>query len=124
MDRNDLAELPARGAAGPPGDVLDEIESARMGLGRRLGAHPAQDLLRIGQEGEDGGGRGRDLGLAPDDKQFIHWISPQVKLSPHFRRMPRVNRRAITFPSSSNRQRRRSIGTEYDPAVSEGQPFG
>src|SRR6185437_5946529 len=26
MNRNDLTELPARGAVGPPGDVLDEIE--------------------------------------------------------------------------------------------------
>ena len=60
MDRNDLAELPARGAAGPAGDVLDEIEFARMGVRVRLGAHPAQDLLRIGQEGEDGGGRRGD----------------------------------------------------------------
>ena len=74
MDRNDLAELPARGAAGPPGDVLDEIEPAGMGVGRGLGAHPAQDLLWIGQEGEHGRWRGRDLGLALDHKRFIHWI--------------------------------------------------
>src|ERR1700733_1697599 len=55
MDRDDLAELPARGAAGPAGDVLYEVEPARMGVRVRLGAHPAQDLLWIGQEGEDGG---------------------------------------------------------------------
>ena len=73
MDRNDLAELPSRGAAGPPCDVLDEIEPARMGVGVGFGAHPAQDLLRIGQKGEDGGGRSRDLGLAPDHERFIHW---------------------------------------------------
>jgi len=42
-----------------------------MDLGRGLGAHPVDDFLRIGQEGEDRGGRGRDLGLAPDDKRFI-----------------------------------------------------
>ena len=74
MDRDDLAELSARGAAWPPGDVLDEIKSARMDLRGRFGAHPAHDLLRIGQEGEDGRGRGRDLGLALDHKRFIHWI--------------------------------------------------
>src|SRR6202044_1337452 len=52
MDRNDLAELSASGAAGPSANVLDEIEPARMDLSLRFGPHPAQDLLRIGQEGE------------------------------------------------------------------------
>jgi hypothetical protein len=41
MDRDDLPELSARGAAGPSAYVLDQIESARVDLGRRLGAHPA-----------------------------------------------------------------------------------
>ena len=41
MDRDDLAELPARGAAGAPGDVLDEIESARMIARWTAGTEPA-----------------------------------------------------------------------------------
>ena len=45
---------------------------ARMGFRRRFDAHPADDLFRIGQEGENSGGRGRDLGLASHDQRFIH----------------------------------------------------
>ena len=69
VDRHDLAERSARHAAT---DALEEIESAGMHLGLRLGAHPAQDLLGIGQEGKDGGGRGCDMGLTPDHKRFSH----------------------------------------------------
>ena len=72
MDRDDLAEFAARGAARSPGDVLHKIKAARMGVRVRLRAHPAQDLLRIGQEGEDSCGRGGDLGLAPDHERLIH----------------------------------------------------
>src|SRR5271170_4449960 len=98
MDRNDLAELPARSAAGPAADVLDQVESAWMDLGGRLGAHPAHDFLRIGQEGEDCGGRGGDLGLAPDDERFIHWVllkrkrhsSPQLNMGVRFLKVNRL----------------------------------
>jgi hypothetical protein len=72
MDRNDLAELPTGRAAGPPANVLDQIEAAGMDLGLRLGAHPAQDLVGIGQEGEDGRGRSRNLSLAPDNERLVH----------------------------------------------------
>src|SRR5271165_1920789 len=72
MDRHDFAERAARHASRLPTDTFDEIESARMRLGLRLGAHPAQNLVGIGQEGEDGGGRCRDMGLAPDDERSGH----------------------------------------------------
>jgi hypothetical protein len=51
-------------------NAFNEIEPARMYLGLRLGAHPVQDLLRIGQEGENGGGRCCDLGLASNHERF------------------------------------------------------
>src|SRR5271170_63712 len=57
MDRHDLAEL-AAGDAAVAADIFDEIESARMRLGPRFSANPAQDFFGIGQECEDGGGRG------------------------------------------------------------------
>ncbi len=74
MHGHDLAELPARGATRSPGDILDQIEAARMGVRVRFGAHPTQDLLRIGEKGEDSCRRGGDLGFAPDHERFIHWI--------------------------------------------------
>jgi hypothetical protein len=43
-----------------------------MRLRRRLCAHPAQDFFRIGEEGENRGWRGGDLGLASDNERFIH----------------------------------------------------
>ena len=43
-----------------------------MGVRVRFGAHPAQDLLRIGQKGENSCGRGGDLGLPSDHERFIH----------------------------------------------------
>src|SRR5271155_1462811 len=82
MHRHDLAEFAARGAAGPPANVLDQIKSPRMDVGRGLGAHPAHDFLWIRQEGEHGGGRRRDLGLAPGDERFIHFSSLLKKLIP------------------------------------------
>src|SRR6202011_5434823 len=69
VDRHDLAERSARHAAA---DTFDKIEPARMRLGLYLGAHPAQDLFGIGQEGEDGGGRGCDMGLTLDHERFSH----------------------------------------------------
>jgi len=48
MDRHDLSERSKWAVA----NAFHEIESARMRLGRRLGAHPAFYLFRIGQEGQ------------------------------------------------------------------------
>src|SRR5215831_2548117 len=47
------------------GDI-DQIETIETRLHRRLRAHPAQNLFRIGEEGEDGRGRCRDLNLPPE----------------------------------------------------------
>src|SRR5271169_5271465 len=41
MDRHDFAERTARRAGRVAADAFDEVESARMRLGRRLGANPA-----------------------------------------------------------------------------------
>ena len=77
VDRHHLAE---RLRALRSVHAFEKIEAARMRLGLRFGAHPAQDLFRIGQEGEDGGARGRDLGLAPDARAIqsseVSWIAP------------------------------------------------
>src|SRR6266700_1432409 len=75
MDRHDLAERAARGAAA---DTFEKIEPARMHFGLRLGAHPTHDLFGVGQEGKDGGGRGCDLGLTPDHERFSHRKSPWI----------------------------------------------
>jgi hypothetical protein len=75
MHRHDLAEGAARHIA-ILADALDQIKAARLWLGRGFGAQPAQDLLRIGQIGENRGRRGRDLGLAPDDECFGHQFIP------------------------------------------------
>ncbi len=75
VDRHDLLERPPRYAPGVAADPLDEIKAAGMRVGCRLGAHPAQNLFRIGQEGENGGARGRDIGLTLDDKGVRHGAS-------------------------------------------------
>src|SRR5437762_1907740 len=81
VDWNDLGEPPAR-------DVLaadiDEIETTGMGIHRRLGAHPAHDLFRIGQEREDGGRRCRDLNLTPDHQRLSHRKLLQQEMSTTF----------------------------------------
>ena len=77
MHRHDLPER-AAGDIAALADALDEIEPAGIGLGRRLGAHPAQDFLRIGQIGENGGRRGRDLGLASDHECISHRLIPKA----------------------------------------------
>ena len=71
VNRYDLAERAAR-RSGRVADALDEVEAARLLFGRCFQAYPAHDFLRVGQKGEHGGGWGRDLGLAPDDKRFVH----------------------------------------------------
>ena len=53
-------------------DAFDEIESAGVRLGLGLRTHPAQDPFRIGEEGEDGGGRSDDMGFAPDHERCSH----------------------------------------------------
>ena len=50
VDRNDLRELAAGGVLSTD---IDEVEAAGMWLHCRIRAEPAQDLVRIGQEGED-----------------------------------------------------------------------
>src|SRR6202011_502995 len=71
VDRHDLPERSAR-HSGAVADAFDQIEPARMRLSRRLGAHPAHDIFRIGQEREDRGRRSRDLNLASDHERFSH----------------------------------------------------
>ena len=51
-------------------------DAAGLRLELRLGPHPAQDLLRIGQEGEHRGGRRRDVRLAADDEGLLHRSPP------------------------------------------------
>jgi hypothetical protein len=53
-------------------DAFEEVKSTRMCFGRRLAAHPTDDLFRVGQEGENRSGRRGDMGFAPDDERFIH----------------------------------------------------
>ena len=75
VHRHDLAEGAAREASA--GDI-DEIEPAGLRLDLRLRPHPAQDLLRIGQQGEHRGGRCRDVRLAADDQGVLHRSPPRV----------------------------------------------
>src|SRR5262249_9302160 len=71
VDRHDLSKRATRNP-GVAADAFEEVKSARMCFGRRLAAHPADDLFRVGQEGENRGGRGGDLGLASHEERFIH----------------------------------------------------
>src|SRR5262245_53784318 len=72
VDRHDLSERAARNPGMVGADPFEEVKPARMCFGRRLAAHPADDLFRVGQEGENRSRRGGDLGLASDDERFIH----------------------------------------------------
>src|SRR5215472_15834310 len=73
MHRHHLAE----GAACEPGaGDIDEIEPAGLRFELCLGSHPPQDFLRIGQEGEHGGPRRRDMRLAANDKSLLHRCFP------------------------------------------------
>src|SRR5206468_12503977 len=76
VDGDDLRE-PAAGDV-LTGDV-DEIEPAAVRLHRRLRTHPAQDLFWIGEERENGRGRGPDLDLTPDHERFGHRNPPPAK---------------------------------------------
>src|SRR5437899_2756562 len=72
MHRNHLAE----GAAGEAcAGHIDEIEPAGLWLELRLPSHPADDLLRIGQESKHRGAGGRDMRLAADDESVLHRVS-------------------------------------------------
>jgi hypothetical protein len=71
VDWHDFPERAARHIGGIA-DAFDEIEPARMGLGRRLRTHPAHDLFRIGQVGENGRRRGCDMGLTSNHERFSH----------------------------------------------------
>src|SRR6516225_5648230 len=75
MHRNHLAE----GAAGKAcaGDI-DEIEPAGLWLELRLRSHPAEDLLRIGQESKHRGAGRRDMRLAADDESVLHRSPPRL----------------------------------------------
>jgi hypothetical protein len=70
VHRHDLPERYAR-YDGIFANAFDKVEPARMYLGRCLGAHPAQDLFRIGQEGENRRRRRRDLDFASDEERFV-----------------------------------------------------
>src|SRR3954454_16400467 len=69
VHRNNLGEAAT-------GDVLsgdvEEVKPAGMRFHCRLGAHPAQDFLRIGEKREHGRRRCGDLDLASDHERFIH----------------------------------------------------
>jgi len=69
-----------------------------MRLRGRLGAHPAEDLLGIGQEGEDGRWRGSDLGLPPDDKRFIHLLTS-------LKQQGRPHRQIVALSKTNSRAR-------------------
>ena len=115
MHRHDLAEGATRKASA--GDV-DEIKPAGLRLELRLRPHPAQDLLGIGQQGENRGGRCRDVRLAADDQGVFHWSPPRLQCLPRLRRRrdgprpsaahPRVGRRGMRGHSRLGRD---------DPAV-------
>ena len=93
MHRHDLAER-AAGDVCRCADAFERDRARRDGLGRRLGSHPAQDFLRIGQKGENGGRRGRDLGLASDHECIGHRLislsSAQDMAAPGFVARPVV----------------------------------
>jgi hypothetical protein len=72
VHRHDFSKRAARHAGVVAADAFEKIEPARIGFRRRFDAHPADDFFRIGQEGENSGGRSRDLGLASHDQRFIH----------------------------------------------------
>jgi hypothetical protein len=72
MNGNDLGEVPTRRVLAAD---IDEIDAAGMGFGRRR-PEPAQDLVGVGEEGEDRRGRCRDLDLAPKHQLFSHGDSP------------------------------------------------
>ena len=61
--------------------LIDEIEPAGLGFFLRLGSHPAQDLLRVGQEGERCCGRRRDARLAADDEGLLHRSPPMAAMA-------------------------------------------
>src|SRR5262249_53005943 len=72
VDPHDLPERAARHTGVVAADAFEEIEPARIRLGCCLSAHPADDLFRISEEGENRSRRRGDLGLASDDERFIH----------------------------------------------------
>src|SRR5580658_1734732 len=78
MHRHDLPERAARHVSAWA-DPFDQIKPAWLRLGRSLGAYPAQDLFRIGQERENGGGWSFDLNLTSDNERFVHPMSPEAR---------------------------------------------
>src|SRR3546814_8443060 len=56
----------------------DLIESAGLRLELRLGAHPAQDFLRIGQQREHRRGRRGYVRFAANDEGFLHRSPPEL----------------------------------------------
>src|SRR5262249_30823045 len=76
VDRHDLSERATRNPGVVAADAFEEVKSARVCFGRRLAAHPADDLFRVGQEGENRSGRRGDMGLAPDDRAVHSLMSP------------------------------------------------
>src|SRR5271156_3588692 len=72
VDRHDLPERAARNPRVVAADAFEKVKSARMCFGRCLRAHPADDLFRVSQEGENRGWRGGDLGFAAHDKGLLH----------------------------------------------------
>src|SRR5262249_14069411 len=72
----------AEGAAGAArGGDIEEIEPAGARLHLRLGSHPAQNLLGIGQQGKYRGGRRRNMRLAANDEGLWHRCSPAHRVS-------------------------------------------
>src|SRR5687768_10328879 len=90
MHRHDLAEGAASKARA--GDI-DEIEPAGLRLDLCFRPHPAQDLLRVGQEGEQRGRRRGDVRLAAHDEVFWHRFPPGLDQD----RWASLRRRDISF---------------------------
>src|SRR3982750_2968605 len=71
MHRHHFAER-AAGNAAAGADAFEQIQPAGMRLRGRVGTHPAQNLLGVGQVSENGGAWGGDLGLASHYERFGH----------------------------------------------------
>ena len=68
------------------GDVfaahVNEVKAAGVRFQGGIGAHPAQDLLRVREQGEDGRRRRRNLDLTLDHQWLSHRKPPWGRVAP------------------------------------------